>query len=110
MALAVARGTLHPMPPRWRWGLAITIVATGLGVFMPNALLSGGAAVERAVAPVAHQLPSDPAACVETSCNKGAPTPATPPLAMGALWAACTVVIACAVARVTRRRSRSTAN
>ena len=108
MAPAAGGGTLRLVPLRWRWALAIVIAATGVavGAFVPNARLSSATAAVSAVAPAAHQVPSDPDGCVQTSCNRGAPTPAAPPLATGALWTACTSVIAFALARLTRRRRR----
>ncbi len=110
MAPAAGGGTLRLVPLRWRWALAIVIAATGVavGAFVPNALLSSATATTAGsvVAPAAHQVPSDPDGCVQTSCNRGAPTPAAPPLATGALWTACTAVIAFALARLTRRRRR----
>jgi hypothetical protein len=90
----------------------VAIVITGL---MPNALLSGagaraGSAWSTPGAPAADfftpetvVLPFLPSACLDASCSKGAPAPATPTLTIVAAAALAGVLYLAATSRLTRR-------
>jgi hypothetical protein len=91
------------VPLRWRLTLAIVLAVTALGAFMPNAVLSAEALPAQAVALVVHEPPVAPSVCVNVSCNKGTPSPATPPLNTVGLWVALPALLAYAAVRAARR-------
>lgn len=70
---------------------------------MPNAVLATEALSARTIALVVHEPPVAPSVCVDVSCNKGTPSPTTPPLNMVAIWAALPCVLAYAAVRAARR-------
>ena len=94
MLLRMSRG--------WRWCLVVVMAATVLGGFMPRALLSDAMAPARAMVVSIETAPTFPTSCLDATCGKGAPAPATPVLTIAALAAIAVAMLCAATGLVTR--------
>jgi uncharacterized integral membrane protein len=91
------------MSLKWRWCLFVVIASAVLGGLIPTAASSAVLQPSRAVTLLAEEPPTGPLTCFGTSCNKGVPTPTTPPLYIAALCAAVAGALAYALTRSTKR-------
>jgi hypothetical protein len=94
--------SLATMSLKWRWCLFVVIAVAVFGGFIPNAQPSAALQPSRTVTFLAEELPMGPISCFG-ACNKGAPTPTTPPLGIAALCAMAAGVLAYAVTRSAKR-------
>jgi hypothetical protein len=99
--------SLHGMSLRWRIGLVAIIAAAVVGGFLPHGVLSTVDTTATQAARMAEVPLSAPVKCLDASCGKGSPAPATPSPGV-ALVAVVTGMAgaAAAAACIRRRRGR----
>jgi hypothetical protein len=95
--------SLATMSLKWRWCLFVVIATAVFGGFIPNGPHPTALQPSRTVTLLAEELPIGPISCFGAWCNKGTPTPMTPPLSIAAVGATTAGVLAYAVTRSARR-------
>ena len=91
---------------RWRWCLVAVLIATVLGGFVPQELLTGShpAAALTTISP--EGPPTFPSGCAGASCDRSTPVAPTPVLTIAAVVALAGIVVT-VVAGLATRRMRS---
>jgi hypothetical protein len=95
--------SLATMSLKWRWCLFVVMATAVFGGFIPNGPHPTALQPSRTVTLLAEELPIGPISCFGAWCNKGTPTPTTPPLSIAAVCAPTAGVLAFAVTRSTKR-------
>jgi hypothetical protein len=88
---------------KWRWCLLVVIATAVFGGFAANAASSAALQASRTATVLEAEVPLGPMSCFDASCNKGAPTQATPPLSIAAVSATVAGALVYAVNRLTKR-------
>jgi hypothetical protein len=97
--------TLHCVGMTWRLGLVAVVAAAVLGGLVPHAVASGTESAGVAMIQAVESPLGSPTTCVDATCGKGSPAPATPTPAVALVAVLGGLVLAATASALIRRRS-----